>query len=118
MPAKKRTPWAERALLATSGSRFGAIIHCALRVQSRLPESAEKEPTPRFCGGAIVTSDGFVMCDFIDRGGVGHLGAFVGSFGDFKRNQDGLAIHLRLTPKERFDFFAVLSGWIATDYRS
>lgn len=59
----------------------------------------------------MVTSDGFVMCDFIDRTGEGHMGAFVGGSRDVVRNANGLARHLDLSAEDRKALFAALHGW-------
>jgi hypothetical protein len=102
--------WKARAIAATRGTRFGAILACAMDI--------ERDATPRFVGKAAVTSDGFVMCSFVDRDGNGHLGAFVGAASDLDSNVDGLARHLRLTDADSRALAALVAGWIATDYRA
>jgi hypothetical protein len=101
--------WKDKALAATSGSQFGAILHCAFGV--------EKE-APCFNGKASVTSDGFVMCNFTDKNGEGHWGAFVGSVSDLKRNVEGLAKHLKLNAADRSALTLAVAGWVAQDWRS
>jgi hypothetical protein len=101
------TTWKERALAATRGSKFGAVVACAL---------GEKIDAPCFHGKAHVTSDSFVMCDFSDKNGRGHTGAFVGDVDDIVRNGVGLADHLNLTAEERAEFGKALAGWIGRDY--
>lgn len=101
--------WQNKALHATQGTQFGAIIRCALGVEGLL--------VPRYSGKASVTSDGFVMCDFIDKNGEGHFGAFVGAFGDLTGNVSGLSDHLALSVVERAEFRAVIVAWVGTDWR-
>ncbi len=92
-----------KLLAATRGSQLGAIIRCALGV--------ERDAEPRFEGKATVTSDGFIMCNFIDRNGDGHWGAFVGSHSDYAANVHGVADHCRMNTKDRVYFFAKMSEW-------
>lgn len=118
----KKLTWQDKACQATRGTQFGAIIHEALRQADRLkpgasPESESDRSGPRFIGKAVITSDGFAMCDFVDRNGEHHIGAFVGAWSDVERNMEGLAEHLKLTRKEAESFAKVIQSWIATDYR-
>ena len=105
--------WQERALEATGGikSQFGAII------VSALDKNVEGE-NPQFIGKATVTSDGFLMCGFIDQHGGQHMGAFVGSLDDLWHNADGLAKHLKFNALEEAAFRKSLKDWIGQDYRS
>jgi hypothetical protein len=107
MPADR--DWKQLALQATNGTQFGAIVAAAL---------GEEIPPPRFGRRASVTSDGFVMCNFVDREGQGHPGAFVGSVADLERNIVGFPAHIKMTPAERKAFYAIMRAWIAIDYRS
>lgn len=100
--------WQDKAIAATHDSQFGAIIACAL---GRNPDDV-----PRFNGKASVTSDGFVMCDFVDRSGESRMGALVGSLNDLERNVKGLADHLQLSAQERGEYAEKLGGWISEDY--
>ena len=102
--------WKDNALAATRGTQLGAIIACALNV--------ERDATPRFVGNACVTSDGFMTCNFVDRNGAGHLGAFVSAVPDLAQNVRGLAEHLHLDAPDCAALFALVQSWIATDYRS
>ena len=101
--------WKAKALAATNGSRFGAIVAAALD---------ETIPAPCYTSKATVTSDGFVMADFTDKDGNGHMGAFVGSVDDVFANAQGLAKHLKLTTADSRALVDTINGWIATDYRS
>jgi hypothetical protein len=105
---KPKTTWKDKALAATRGSQFGAIIRCAL--------GRDLEAVPRFVGKASVTSDGFIMCNFIDRDGDGYHGAFVGAKSDLTRNFRGLSDHLKLNDKDRAAFRKVLTTWLGTDW--
>jgi len=101
------TDWKDRALSATHGTRFGAIIACML---------GHSIDAPRFDGKAIITSDAFVMCNFTTAEGERELGAFVGGLDDIETNVAGLADHLNLSAAEREEFAKVLEGWIAMEY--
>ena len=111
MATSKKLTWKDKALLATRGSQFGAIIECALGI------GAGETTGPRFVGKASVTSDGFIMCDFIDRNGQYRFGAFVGGQSDLDRNTRGLIAHLKLTAPEAVKFEAVIKSWIGKDWR-
>jgi hypothetical protein len=107
---KFTTPDLERRIMsATRNFKFGAIIACAAGVAD--------EACPRFVGKASVTSDGFVMCDFVDHDGDYHHGAFVGAMADLTRNITGLTDHLGLDAKEGAELGAVLDGWTGSDHR-
>jgi hypothetical protein len=95
--------WKQKALAATRGSQFGAIVACAL---------GEKTRAPYFSGRPSITSDGYVMCNFVDRNGEGHMGAFVGSFSDVQRNTKGLADHLKLNVEDRAEYTGALTKWL------
>jgi len=80
--------WEDKALIATRGTRLGAILDCAMNVG--------RAKLPRFEGRATISSDGCVHCNFVDKGGYGHVSAFIGSVDDLSRNVEGLAEHLNL----------------------
>jgi len=101
------TTWKDRALAATKGSRFGAILAAALD---------EQIPAPCFSGSASITSDGFVMASFTDKNGEHHFGAFVGAASDLANNARGLAKHLDLNDEDRDALFATIKGWVGNDY--
>jgi hypothetical protein len=105
-----RLTWKDKAVLATRGSQFGAIINCAFGI------GAGETTGPRFVGKANVTSDGFVMCDFIDRNGQYRFGAFVGAKSDLDGNVRGLTKHLKLTDKQETEFKAKIASWIGSDW--
>ena len=98
--------WRARALAATQGSRFGAILRCALNV--------ERDAIPRFEGAPSLTSDGFLLCNFVDRNGNLHWGAFVGSADDVARNLEGLCAHLRMTRADARELADALRQWVNT----
>ena len=107
-PRRKLT-WQEKALIATRGTRFGAILACA---------AGREESGPAFRGKACITSDGFVTCDFIDGRGSYHHGAFVGAASDLDSNVSGLVRHLKLKESDAKALRRLVDSWIATDYRS
>jgi hypothetical protein len=97
-----------RALAATRGTQFGAILSCAF--------GANHGQTPRFEGKAIITSDSFVQCSFVDSNGNARHMAFVGSVSDLVRNVSVLSDHLNLSEEDRTDLRACVTAWVATDY--
>jgi hypothetical protein len=100
-----------KILNATDGSKTGAILRCALG------EIAAPGENQRFVGKASITSDGFVMCDFIDSNGEFRHGAFVGAIQSFDRNILGLADHLKLDQNDRTALIALAKSWISKDWR-
>lgn len=102
--------WKDIALEATRGTKTGAILRCFL--------GRNGDEAPRFEGKACITSDGFIMANFVDRHGGVHLGAFVGSAEDFFDNVRGLSEHLGLDHKERAELSSAALNWIAADYRT
>jgi hypothetical protein len=103
----KTKHWKARALAATRGSHFGAIIAAATDTEIE---------APCFTSKACITSDGFVMANFEGADGRQHLGAFVGSASDVVNNARGLADHLNLDGADRSELFATIRGWIGQDY--
>lgn len=95
--------WQTKALQATLNTRFGCIIRCAFDV--------DLTTIPRFVGKPSITSDGFVMCDFISRDGIYRHGAFVGDVEDVRMNVRGLTNYLKLNPKDALEFKRLLSDW-------
>jgi hypothetical protein len=96
-----------RILEATEGSKFGAILRCALNV--------ERDAIPRFTNKATVTSDGFVMCSFVDSDNYGHRGAFVGSKEDVLANVRGLSRHLQLDHAQHQELATVVDAWMGIE---
>lgn len=86
-----------------------AIIACAL--------GRDPMTTARFVGKATITSDGFIMCDFIDHDGQGRRGAFVGSWGELEANLIQLARLLGLTTQEHHQVVELVESWVGKDYR-
>jgi hypothetical protein len=101
--------WQSKVLAATSGM-FHAIIAVAL--------DAERDVTPRFEGKAVVTSDGFVQCNFVSRSGEKRYSAFVGDVRELNANVEGLIKHLQLVPIDAEAFTGMMADWIGTDWRS
>lgn len=107
MTTTTKMRWQDKALAATKGTRFGAILNAAM---------GKTIDAPRFNGKAAITSDGFVMCSFTSSDGREHYGAFVGAASDLVQNATGLAAHLSLNDAERKELFALVRGWVETDY--
>ena len=96
-----------KLLACTVGSQFGAILRCAMNV--------ERGAEPRFNGKATVTSDGFVMCNFVDSRGDHHWGAFVGSKQDLWGNVLGISNHLKLTKPEIAELTTLVDAWLGLE---
>ena len=101
---------------ALSGSQIGAIVACALGVDLGWGHA-------RFTSKAIITSDGYVQANFLSGANVAHHSAFVGSYDDLAENLRSVGEFLRLKvgigEEDRRELNkAVLTDWIATDYRS
>lgn len=69
-----------------------------------------------FVGKAAITSDGFVMCDFIGSHGEYHYGALVCEVSELKHNIKGIAKFLRLNSGEMDVWYGACSAWIGNDY--
>ena len=101
--------WKAKVFAATRGTKTGAIIDCALDVA--------RDALPRFEGKAVVTSDGLLICDYVDRGGELRMGALVGSIVDLDENVENLIRHLALKSDEVEQLAAAVTNWIECDYR-
>lgn len=101
--------WKHKVLEAARGNttQLGTILGAALRYEFEQP--------PRFAHRGNTTSDGFVMCSFMQGNGTQHTGAFVGTVADVVRNTVGIAEHCELTPDERKALFLAMQGWIGPD---
>ena len=100
---------ADKLYHGSGATQTHAIIACAL--------GRDPMTTAKFVGKAIVTSDGFIQCDFIDHDGQGRRGAFVGSWGELEINLAGLIQHLGLGPAELQQLTKLVESWVGTDYR-
>lgn len=107
----KTNHWQDRCIAATRGnvSQLGTILLTAF---GRTPEAP-----PQFHGKAIITSDGFIQCNFTGRDGNRHRQAFVGDVADLERNVRRLAAHLKLSAPDRSLLFEAVHKWIGADYR-
>jgi hypothetical protein len=109
MSETEQVTWHDRLLAATKGTQTGAIAKCVLNRNVA-------QGLRQYYGQASITSDGFVMCNFMDAQGQEHMGAFVGSVDDLKRNVVGVAKHLGLTDDEREAWYRACRAWIGLDY--
>jgi hypothetical protein len=77
------------ALDATKNTRLGAMLACAFM--------GKDQPTagrPYFSGHASVTSDGFIMWNFVTKTREFHYGALAGDWQSLMDNLRGLVVHL------------------------
>ena len=107
-----KNSWQYKCVQATRAhqSKLGAILCSAL--------GKNRGHLPQFQGFATITSDGSVMCNFVDRHGVMHLGALVCDVQDLVRNFRGLADHCKLPDADRIELFKTVRQWITKDYRA
>lgn len=107
--SKQKVTWQDRVLAATKGTQTGAIAKCVL---GRNVAQGRRQ----YLGKAVITSDGYVMCSYVDAQGSEHMGAFVGDVQDLWKNVVGVADHLNLTDEERAVWYGACRAWIAMDY--
>ena len=100
----KKLDWQGITLTATNGMRLGAILQAAYNVP-------RADIRPRYGSRATVTSDGFLIADFIARDGGHHMGAFVGSVEDTQRNCGRLAAHCELTDVDAVKLINTVAAW-------
>ena len=82
-------------LSTTRGTKTGAILRCAIG------NGGMADGQPYFTGKASVTSDGYILCDYVDIYGEGHHGAFVGSLEELDANLLRLCEHMDLSRPDR-----------------
>ncbi len=111
--ASKHASWEDRCIQATGGNRsqLGAIVLAVLGRTVSIPPAFNKE-------GAIITSDGFVLANFVNKDWQLFHSAFVCSIDDLTANISGLADHLKLSDEERVALFRKVREWCKTDYRA
>lgn len=97
-----------KILAATGHTQTGSIIACAV---------GQERPAPYFTGKGIITSDGFLMCDFVDRVNQHHMGAFIGHVSSLEENLERVVVHCTLNKEERAELGAAIDAWISQDYR-
>lgn len=102
--------WQDKVIEASDATQTGAILRCALNRNCA-------DRLPKFEGKAAITSDGFVMCNFVGEDGEHHMGAFVGSANDLMANIAKLSAHCKLTPQEDLALNTAVEAWVSTDYR-
>lgn len=107
-----RQNWRYRAIEATKGnqSKLGCIVLAILGRAATNP--------PWFGPTCVITPDGYVLANFVDKERRLHEGYLIGDVEDFVGNLRGLADHLRLTDDERVEFFEQAQKWVAVDYRA
>lgn len=112
-PEEERESWQYRAVAATRGntSQLGALVIAILKRPGR-------QAPPAFGPSAVITPDGFVMSNFVDKHGMVAVGVVVGSVDEVVGNFRGLADHLKLNDAERQEMFDLMRDWISTDYRA
>jgi hypothetical protein len=94
---------AERLVRIARGTKTGAIVAAV--------HGLDRTIWPRFEGVASTTSDGYVLCDFVDADGVGHYSAFVGERSEVIEQVKALARHAKLTPAERAGLELRVENW-------
>jgi hypothetical protein len=101
--------WRAKAMRATEGTRFGIMLLSALGLEPEHPPS---------CGRPCVTSDGFLIGNYVSEDGESHMGALLGAVADLETNIVAFPRAVGMTLADRKEFYATWRKWIATDYRS
>lgn len=105
------TPELKNKIVAASrGTMTGALVACALGL--------ERDALPRYVGTGIITSDGWLMCNFVDRDGTFHPGAFVGAADDLAANIAHLARYMKLGEADGKELAKIMGDWIGQNYRA
>lgn len=99
----------DRVHAVTQGTKFGAILASMF--------DKGRDATPRFLRPGTITSDGYLLCDFVTQHGEHKMGAFVGSASDLDRNIEGVIAHLNLTQPYAGILRAKAKAWIGRDWR-
>jgi hypothetical protein len=114
--------WKGKAEAATGGnqSQLGAMLIAILGRTPHAPPMFARYLSDGtvVAGKAVITVDGFVLCDFIHKSGIYSHHAIVCNVSDMVRNFRGLADHLKLTDAERKEMFDEVKKWIERDYRA
>jgi hypothetical protein len=105
----KQTHWKIRVINLTHGTQSGAILRYIL--------GHSNDECPRFEGKASITSDGFVMCNFVDKDGNRHMGAFVGDAEGLDSTHKNVVSHFKLTEEEADRLSTAIDGWVGKDWR-
>lgn len=103
----------DKIMRATMQTKLGEILRCASRCYEGIGHPTKGRA---FVSHATVTSDGFVMCDFIDGNDEHHMGAIVGSVADLDANVLKLAAHLSSTFAQINALTALVTSWIDPGY--
>lgn len=108
----ERASWQYRAIEATRGNttRAGAILLAALGKNAKHP--------PGFGPSCVITPDGVVLSNFVDRHGVMHVGLAVCDVEDLISNFRRLAEHCKFNDEEHEALFSTLRKWVIIDYRA
>lgn len=101
--------WQEKLLRTARGMQTGAIVAAIL---------GRDIQQPKYVGKAVVTSDGFVMCNFITKNGESKHGALVSDVDGVCDNLRALVHVCKLTSEQATEFYNIAKAWIAIDYRA
>jgi hypothetical protein len=102
--------WKTRVLNGTHGTQSGAIL--------RLAFGQNDDQCPRYEGKASVTSDGYLMCNFVDKDGDLHWGAFVGDVAGLARMHANVTRHFKLTAPQSVELGDAIDDWAGSGWRS
>jgi hypothetical protein len=91
-------------LFIAARTQTGAIVACAYDVL--------RDDTPRFEGKATRTSDGYLLCDYVDKQGREHYSAFVGSEEHLWENINVLSEACHLAINQDTDLKRKVADWI------
>lgn len=107
-----REGWRFRAIETTRGNSttIGTLLLAVIGRHSRRP--------PWFGPTCVITPDGYVLSNFVDRYGTMHPAALVCGIEDMIDGFRRLADRLKLNDKDREELFDQLKKWVSVDHRA
>lgn len=110
--ARQRAHWSYRAVNESRGNStpLGAVLLAVLGQNAKHP--------PGFGPSAVISPDGRLLSNFVDRGGRMTVGYDLGPVGVIRDRFRILADQINATDAEREDLFLAFRRWVSHDYRS
>lgn len=107
-----RQSWVYRAIEATRGNQtqLGCILLSVIGKPCKSP--------PWFGPTCVITEDGIVIANFVDRHNTMHEARMVCDVADLVMNFRGLMEHIHASDAEIKDCFDQVRKWVAKDYRA
>lgn len=110
--AQERQSWQFRCIEATRGNqtRLGTMLLAILGRNAKHP--------PKFGPGCVISLDGYVFANFVDRQGIVHAAQCVCSVGQMNDGFRLLADSLKLDDADRIALFDEVRKWVYKDERA